>query len=183
MYCITILIITGVVVFIIAREAVRTFRHVFCVPEGWAGLVYHHGLYIRRSNAGCHVFWGSGWSVNLVDLRKAFLPVNGQEVLTADGISSKVSLLVTYHIADPVKAAHETQHWQNDLSYAAEFALCATAGGVTCEALPVQRAELATQLLACVQPRAAKIGVNVLAIEVRDISRVTREDAVRVAWC
>src|ERR1700722_12554306 len=144
---ITILIGAGVVVFIIAREVVKAFRHVVCVPEGWAGLVYHHGLYIRRSNAGCHVFWGSGWSVNLVDLRKAFLPVNGQEVLTADGISSKVSLLVTYHVADPVKAAHETQHWQNDLSYAAELALCTAASGITSEALPGQRAELATQLL------------------------------------
>jgi len=183
MFYITILIITGVVVFIIAREAVKAFRHVFCVPEGWAGLVYQHGLYVRRSNAGRHVIWGSGWSVNLVDLRKAFLPVNGQEVLTADDVSLKVCLLVTYQVADPVKAAHETQHWQNDLSYAAELALCTAASGITSEALPGQRAELATQLLACVQPRAAKIGINILAIEVRDISRVTREDAVRVAWC
>ena len=181
MFYATILI--GIVLFVIAMEVVRTFRHVFCVPEGWAGLVYQHGLYVRRSNAGRHVVWGSGWTVNLIDLRKAFQPVNGQEVLTADDVSLKVSLLVTYQVADPTKAAHETQHWQNDLSYAAELALCAVAGSITGGALPGQRAELGAQLLASVQPRAAKIGINVLAIEVRDVSRVTREDAVRVAWC
>ncbi len=183
MFYVTILIITGVVVFIIAREVARTFRHVFCVPEGWAGLVYQHGLYVRRSNAGRHVIWGRGWTVNLVDLRKAFLPVNGQEVLTANNVSLKVCLLVTYQVADPVKAVHETQHWQNDLSYAAELALCTAANGITSEALPGQRAELGAQLLACVQPRAVKIGVSVLAIEVRDISRVTRENPLRIAWC
>jgi regulator of protease activity HflC (stomatin/prohibitin superfamily) len=145
------------------------FRQVFCVPEGWTGLVYHHGLYIRRSNPGRHVIWGRGWKMDFVDLRKASLLVPGQEVLTADSVSLKVSLLVTHQMADPVKAAHETQYWQNDLYNAAQLALRAVVNGVAIEALLNQRLEIGAQLLARVQPEAAKIGINVLAIEVKDV--------------
>jgi regulator of protease activity HflC (stomatin/prohibitin superfamily) len=56
-------------------------------------------------------------------VRKASLLVARQDVLTADSVCLKVSLLVTYQVTDPVKAAHETQNWQGDLYNAAQLAL------------------------------------------------------------
>jgi regulator of protease activity HflC (stomatin/prohibitin superfamily) len=144
------------------------FRHVFCVPEGWAGLVYHYGLYIRRSNGGRHVLWGRGWTMNLIDLRKTSLLVAGQEVLTADSVNPKISLLVTYQVTDPVKAAHETQSWQSELYNAVQLALRAVISSIPVEALLNQRLEIGAQLLARVQAPALGIGVSVLAVEVKD---------------
>jgi regulator of protease activity HflC (stomatin/prohibitin superfamily) len=149
--------------------AVVNLRHVFCVPEGCTGLAYRHGLYVRRNNAGRHVLWGRGWTMNLIDLRKTSLLVAGQDVLTADNVGLKLSLLVTYQVADPVKAAHETQHWQGDLYNLAQVALRAVVGGTAVEALLNQRLEIGTQLLARVQPEAAKIGINILAVVVKDV--------------
>jgi regulator of protease activity HflC (stomatin/prohibitin superfamily) len=157
------------VIVIMALPLIQKFRHVFCVPEGWAGLIYHHGLYIRRSNPGRHVIWGRGWKIDLVDLRKSSLLVPGQEVLTADSVSLKVSLLVTHQVTDPVKAAHETQYWHNDLYNAAQLALRAVINGIAIESLLNQRLEIGAQLLARVQPEAAKIGINILAVEVKDV--------------
>ena len=145
------------------------FRRVFCVPEGFAGLVYRHGLYVRRNNAGRHVIWGRGWTMNLIDLRKASLLVAGQEVLTADGVGLKFSLVVAYQVADPVKAAHETQNWLGDLYNLTQLVLRTVIGGIAVEALLHQRLEIGAQLLARVQPEAAKMGINVLAVEVKDV--------------
>ena len=103
-------------------------------------------------------------------LRKTSLLVAGQEVLTSDNVGIKASLLVTYQVNDPVKAAHETQNWQGDLYQAAQIAFRAVAGGVTIEALLGQRLDIGTQLLARVQPEAAKIGISVLAVEVKDVT-------------
>lgn len=152
-----------------ALPFIKTLRHVFCVPEGCTGLVYHHGLYVRRNNVGRHVIWGLGWTVKLIDLRKASVLVAGQEVLTADSIGLKFSLLATYEISDPVKAAHETQNWLGDLYNATQLALRAVVNGVAVEALLNQRLEIGAQLLARVQPEVNKVGVNVLAIEVKDV--------------
>jgi len=159
------------VIFIAAIVAVKLpkFRHVFRVAEGWAGLLYHNGLYVRRNNAGRHLVWGFGWTMNFIDLRKASVLVPGQDVLTADGVGLKLSVLVAYQMTDPVKATHETQNWLGDLYNATQLALRAVVGGVAVEALLNQRLEIGAQLLARVYPEATKIGVNVLAVEVKDV--------------
>jgi regulator of protease activity HflC (stomatin/prohibitin superfamily) len=162
-------IVTAFVAMAMAPPVIKKWRHVFCVPEGWTGLMYHYGLYVRRNNAGRHVLWGRGWTMNLIDLRKTSLLVAGQEVLTADSIGLKLSLLVTYQVTDPVDAAHETQNWLSDLYNATQLALRAVVSGAAVEALLNQRLQIGAQLLGRTQPEAARIGINVLAIEVKDV--------------
>jgi len=150
------------------RPARGRFRHKFVVAEGHAGLLYHHAVFARMINAGRHVLWGFGWSVNMMDLRKMSVVVPGQEVLSSDSVGLKLSLLLTYQVADPMKAAHESQNWYGDLYNAAQLAARVVVSGVKVEALLTQRLDIGAQLLARIQPEAAKIGVSVLALEVRD---------------
>jgi len=154
---------------VIGLPMLKKFRHVFCVPEGWAGLVYHHGLFVRRNNAGRHVVWGRGWKMSLIDLRKASQLVAGQDVLTADSVGLKLSLLVTYQVADPVKAVHETQNWLGDIYNITQLALRTVVGGIAVETLLGQRLEIGAQLLTRVKADAEKIGVSVIAVEVKDV--------------
>ena len=147
----------------------QPLRRVFCVPEGSAGLLYKHGLFVRRVNVGRHVIWGRGWTMNRVDLRKASSLISGQDVLTAENVGLKLSLVLSYQVDDPAKATHETQNWVGDLYNVAQIALRAVVGGVAVEALLNQRLEISAQLLARVQPEAAKIGINILAVEVKDV--------------
>jgi regulator of protease activity HflC (stomatin/prohibitin superfamily) len=104
-----------------------------------------------------------------MDLRKTSLVVAGQDVLTADNVGLKLSLVVIYQVVDPVKAAHETQNWHGDLYNAAQLALRGVVSGVAVEALLNQRLEIGAQLLARVQAKTAKIGINVHSVEVKDV--------------
>ena len=162
---IVIAIFGTVIVVAVAKE----FRHAFLVPEGYAGLLYHKGKFVGVLGAGRHIRWGRYYSLGAQDLRKGALVVAGQEVLTADNVGLKISLLVNYQVADPAKAAHESQNWQGDLYNGAQIALRAVVSGVAVEALLNQRLELGAQLLARVQQDSAKIGVNLLAVEVKDV--------------
>src|SRR5436190_10688400 len=103
-----ILIAIAFVAFLFAMGGVRKllkFRHEFIVPEGYAGLLYCHGKFIELLAPGRHVRWGRNVTVDASDTRKTSLAVASQEVLTADNIGVKFSLVVTYQIADAVKAA------------------------------------------------------------------------------
>ena len=153
----------------VALRVLRKFRHAFIVPEGWTGLVYRHGLYVRRNNSGRHVLWGRGWTMNLIDLRRASLLVAGQDVLTADSVGLKFSLLVAYQVTEPVKAAHETQNWLNEVYNLTQLALRAVINGMAVEALLNQKLEIGAQLLARVKGDAEKLGINVIAVEVKDV--------------
>jgi regulator of protease activity HflC (stomatin/prohibitin superfamily) len=155
----------GVVAIAIANH----FRHVFVIQEWQCGLLYHHGLYVRRINAGRHTIWGRGWTIALHDLRKSALAVPGQDVLTADNVGLKLSVFVTYQVSDPAKATHDTQNWYSDLYNAAQLATRTVIGAAPVETLLNQRATLAPQLLALVQPEAAKFGVAVHAVELKDV--------------
>ena len=75
----------------------------------------------------------------------------------------------TLRIADPAKATHETQNWITDLYHAAQLSTRAVVNSIAVEALLGQKVEIGAQLLARVQPEAAKIGIDVLAIEVKDV--------------
>ena len=154
---------------VIAIAVIKDFRRAFIVPEGYAGLLYHKGKFVKMLGAGRHIRWGRHFTLDAQDLRKASLLVAGQEVLTADNVGLKLSLLVTYQVTDPTKAAHETQNWQGDLYNFAQLALRTVVSGVAVEALLNQRLEIGAQLLARVQPEAAKIGINVHAVEVKDV--------------
>src|SRR5213592_1169558 len=141
-YNILLIIVAAVFGSVIVAAVVKEFRHAFLVPEGYAGLLYHKGKFVEVLGAGRHIRWGRHFTVDAQDLRKASLLVAGQEVITADNIGLKLSLLVTYQVTDPAKAAHETQNWQGDLYNAAQIALRAVAGGVTIEALLGQRLDI-----------------------------------------
>ncbi len=158
-----------IVMLAIVMIKLKDFRRAFLVPEGYAGLLYHKGKFVEALTAGRHIRWGRHYTLAAQDLRRATLVIAGQEVLTTDNVSLKLSLVVTYQVVDPAKAAHETQHWQGDLYSSAQLALRAVAGGVAVETLLTQRLELGTQLLARVRPEAAKIGITVHSVEVKDV--------------
>lgn len=164
-----LILMVGLAIIGVAFAIAARFRFTTIVPEGYAGLLYHKGKFREVLGAGRHIRWGRHFTLDAQDLRKAGLLVPGQDVLTADNVGLKFSVLVTYQVTDPVKAAHETQHWHNDLYNAAQLALRVVVGGVVVEALLTQRPDIGARLLAQVQPVAAKIGIHVHAVEVKDV--------------
>jgi regulator of protease activity HflC (stomatin/prohibitin superfamily) len=166
-----IIVIPAVLVsLIIGIPWLLTFRRVFPVPEGYAGLLYQRGKFVEVLRVGEHIRWGRKFTLAAADVRKTSMLVAGQEVLSADNVGLKASLLVRYQVVDPARAAHETQNWLTDLYNAAQIAFRGVAGGVTIETLLRQRVDLGAQLLARVKVDAEKIGVDVLAVEIRDVS-------------
>lgn len=166
-----ILVSIGIAIFgyILGCALLKNLRHAFLVPEGYAGLLYHKGKFVEVLPPGRHIRWGRHYSLGAQDLRRAVIAVSGQEVLTADNVGLKVSLVVGYQVADPSKAAHETQNWQGDVYNAAQLALRSVVGGVAVEALLNQRVEIGAQLLDRVRPEAARLGVTVHSVEVKDV--------------
>ena len=76
------------------------------VPAYETVLMYRDGVLIERLAEGLHVFWkGTGkLAFKSVDLREQVADVAGQEIMTADKVTLRVNLIVTYQVADPAKA-------------------------------------------------------------------------------
>ena len=159
----------GLVFVIYAATKLTRLRQAFLVPEGHAGLLYNKSKFVETLRAGRHIRWGRYYSVQPQDVRKALMPVVGQEVLTADNVAVRLSLLVAYQVTDPATAAHETQNWEADVYSAAQLAVRTVVHALAIEVVLGQCHEMAPKLLALVKPKAEPVGVTVHGVQVRDV--------------
>jgi regulator of protease activity HflC (stomatin/prohibitin superfamily) len=154
----------------LAAKIVRAkYRHEFIVSDGFAALLYHDGKLRETLAAGRHVRWGKNYSVTRIDVRKTLMPVVGQEVLTADNVGVKLSVVVTTQIVDAAKTALIADNHAAHIYTAAQTAIRAIVAGITLEALLTERVAIAAQLRELITPQAEAVGVKVHAAEVRDV--------------
>lgn len=163
---ILILAVAGVIVTKLIRAH---YRYEFIVTDSYAGLLYHEGRLIETLAAGRHVRWGKNFRVALVDTRMALLQVAGQEVLSADNVGVKLSIVLTTQIVDAAKSVQAADNHVGHIYSATQTAVRTAVAGVTMEALLTQRVALGAQLRELIAPMAGAVGVQVHTVEVRDV--------------
>lgn len=134
------------------------------------GLLYRNGKFIRLLEPGRYDFWV--WErveVVSVSLRQNSEVINGQEMLTADKIEVRVSLIAQYQVNDPVKAINMVVSYTDQLYQDLQLALRESIGVRTVDALLEAREEIGNALLAQVAPQALDYGVTLKRVGIRDI--------------
>jgi len=104
-----------------------------------------------------------------VDMRPRWLTIPGQEVLTADGISVKVTAMVMATPVDPVADLTASQEGKVDVYIAVQHALRLAIARQTLEALVESRLDLGAELDAPVREAAARVGLSVNGLLIRDL--------------
>ncbi len=151
------------------RAVCARFRHEFTIWEGYTGLLYHHGKLAGTLATGRHARWGRGFHLVQHDTRRTLQNVPGQEVLTADNIAVKLSLVLTTQLVDAVLAVTSSDKFTEHIYSAAQTALRSVIAATTLEALLASRAAIGTQLRELLAPQTAAVGVTLHAVEVRDV--------------
>jgi regulator of protease activity HflC (stomatin/prohibitin superfamily) len=165
-----ILFIFTAVLAVIAAKIVRArYRHEFIVNEGFAGLLSHEGKLEETLAAGRHVRWGKHYRLALIDIRKTLLQVAGQEVLSADNVGVKLSIVLTIQIVDAAKSMQAADNHVAHIYSATQIAVRAVVAGVTMEALLTERVAIGAALRELIAQQAETVGVQLRAVEVRDV--------------
>jgi regulator of protease activity HflC (stomatin/prohibitin superfamily) len=143
----------------------------FDVNEGFEGLFFLNGRLVERLEPGRYAFWKNAGSVRLYnkDTREVVLDISGQEIMTADKVTLRVNAVVTYRIADVLKAAMSSGDSAQALYREAQFALRAQIGGRELDALLSDRNDLAGELEASLRGRAEALGLEIRGFGIRDV--------------
>lgn len=108
--------------------------------------------------------------LHVVDVRPQVLTVGGQEVLTNDGLSVKISLAVVHAIADPDRAVNHAGFDHTATLYVRlQLALRRLVAEVSLEDLLGDRTGIGARLLADATPVAEDVGVRLDAVDVKDV--------------
>lgn len=162
-------IIVGVVgALILAQVSGRLFTYRTFAP-------YETALWFRRGRLRARIRGRGAWLLRVidriveVDMRERTEVVPGQEILTKDGVQVRATLLMTYAVTDPEKALLEVASFRDTVYTDLQTALRDAAARHPAEELVAARATLGAELHAATQSTAARVGVELRSVHVRDL--------------
>jgi len=134
-------------------------------------LVFQEGRIVRTLDGGRYVFWrgvaDTFWKI--VDMREQVADVAGQEIMTADKVTLRLNLVVSYQITDAVLAASVVGDAAQALYREAQLALRAAIGSQTLDALLSDKESIGADVRSVIAERAAEFGVTVKNVGLRDV--------------
>lgn len=139
------------------------------VRQHEAVLLFRHGKLINQLVAGRHRLFGDGYEVERFDSRWTDMALQGQEFLTADKASVKVSGFVRYRIADAKAYQASAEMPASSLYLSVQLALREAIGGQDLEAVLDRKTILSKSLVELVQPAAEKLGVVLDTVAIKDL--------------
>lgn len=153
------------------REVWRRWRlGLVTVYDTEAGLKIVKGKMVGVLQPGRYATWPGTVEIERVDLREQTVAVSGQEMLTADSLSIRAGLLVTFWINDPARQRLATATPHSHLYQAAQIVLRQRIAAKPLDDVLKDRAALDTGFVEDLQPQAAAIGCTVTQARVLDVS-------------
>lgn len=141
------------------------------VSDNEVALLFRDGVLIERLSQGLHVFWKGAGAVTwkAMDLREQVADVAGQEIITADKVTLRVNLVVTWMITDAVLAARTSASPEQALYREAQLCLRAAVGAKALDALLADKEAVGGEVRSALATRAAELGLAVRSVGLRDI--------------
>ena len=133
------------------------------------GLLYRQGRFSTTLGPGQYWYTPLLTLIQKLDLRPRFVSITGQEVLSSDGVTLKVSLAAHYEITDPVAATNRAQNFQDALYLELQIALREIIGSADIDTVLNSRSEFSQKLLAMTEAKAQNLGLNLISVHLKDI--------------
>jgi regulator of protease activity HflC (stomatin/prohibitin superfamily) len=141
------------------------------VEAGHVGLLFRDGRHEATLAPGAYALWKGVARARVVpvDLREQVVDVAGQEIMTADKVTLRMNAVVTFKVADALKAVTAVEDHRQALYREAQLALRAVVGARTLEALLGEKDAVARDLDGALRSRVAGIGLEVVSLGIRDV--------------
>jgi len=136
------------------------------------GLHYVNGRFARMLEPGRHVFWTHAEArvtVTLVDTRQQQVTVAGQDLMTRDKVTLRLTMTAEYAPADAPVAVHAVADVKDALYLLVQLAARDYVAGVTLDELLEGRDAMTRYMEAQVVPAAMQYGVAVRRVGVKDV--------------
>ena len=134
-------------------------------------LLFRDGVLVRRLTRGRYIYWkGAGritWKA--IDRREQVLDISGQEIMTRDKVTLRLNLIVTYRVADALKAVGQVNDYAQALYREGQLALRAVVGTRTLDALLTDKDAIGNEVNGLLATRASEFGLSIRSVGLRDV--------------
>lgn len=152
-----------------AVYAAKRTIEVVTVWEYEKGLRYYKGRFQKLLEPGLYWTWKYSTRIVRMDMRPRQVTLMGQEVLSSDSITLKVSILATYQVIDPVAAINTIENYYDSLYAVIQIALREVVGSKPIDELLENRTSFNATLMEQCGQATEEFGVKLLSVSIRDI--------------
>ncbi len=143
------------------------------IPNGHVGVLFEDGVLTRTLPPGKHVLRAFPWAPKrqlvLIDQRERSSTIKNQEILTADKVSVRLSLLVYFKVTEPTRALTAVAAYEDRIYEDVQLAARRFLATRTLDQILKDRNELSDAIRADVTASALDYGVQVLRADVKDL--------------
>src|ERR1041385_8419054 len=148
------------------------------IKDTHRGLWYEDGVLTKVLEAGRYEipdhkgFFGRKGplvEIQIVDMRERDLTIKGQEILTADKVALRVSIIVQFRVVYPKLALHAVDKYEERLYSDVQLAARRSLASMTLEEILTNRNRLSEDILRDVKGTAATYGVTIQRADVKDL--------------
>lgn len=163
-------LLAAIVLWFVLYRGAKALIETITVFEGQSALRYRKGRLVGVSGPGRYRIYRRTTKLDLIDLRPAVLTINGQEIVTSDGATLKLTLAAVYRVTDPKLARNEQQSFEELLYLELQLALRSLIARKTVDELLESRGLLGEELTSAVSAKATELGVELLSADLKDVS-------------
>jgi regulator of protease activity HflC (stomatin/prohibitin superfamily) len=155
------------------------------IKDTHRALWYEDGVLVKILEAGRYEFPRLKWyehlvpeqwrrrlpkiELALVDIRERDLTIKGQEILTADKVAIRVSIIVQFKVRNPTAALHEVESYSDRIYGDVQLAARRSLASMTLEEILTNRNKLSEDILQDVKESATTYGVAIIRADVKDL--------------
>ena len=156
------------IVLLVLLVVFATMRR-FTILEYERGLFYSRGKFVRLLESGDYWYFRPLQFIQKIDLRKQFVTIPGQELLSADNVSLKISLAAAYQVTDPYLATNQVTDYQGALYLLLQLNVRDVVGALEVDELIAKRGDIGKLLYDKSAAQAAELGLQLSLVNIKDI--------------
>jgi len=165
----TVFIIFCSVIVTIIYCIMRHYFRKITIYEYQRGLKYVEGKFAEVLEPGQYWIYTGTTTITPVDIRPSFVSITGQEVLSSDGVTLKVSLAAKYEIKAPHIAVNKIQNYHEALYLELQLALREIIGTEQIDELLEKRKIIGEKLMELTSKKVEDMGLKLLSVDLKDI--------------
>lgn len=143
--------------------------HTKTVFEYQRGLRYSNGRFIGVIGPGRYWIYTPSTVIQIVDIRPSFATISGQEVLSSDGITLKVTLAAQYQVVDPQLAINSADSYEKALYLILQMGIREIIGASCIDDILEKRKEFGVLLAEKTTSEVESLGIKLLSVDLKDI--------------
>jgi len=156
---------------ILESPKLKSYIRKLTVPHQNTGLLFVDGKFSELLEAGTYYYWQNNTllEIKTVDTRVQQMEISGQELLSRDKATLRVSFFIQYEVVDLMKAVTVNKEYEKQLYLMVQFALRSFIGALSLDELLGRKDSLGQALVEPLAAKAASLGVRILSAGIRDV--------------